>query len=192
MQIHEEINKFINLPENKKHPITYLIQKYDSVTQSQVKESICAIVNSNKEKSARIESSGISEPMDKISPVLWQQELHYFIVEKILSIGICRMDVIFKAINDGVLHVPQSYTKWNHKKNFIKTHILSLLADSLDRKFIDFVVPARNPSAGTDAASINYNHGALVYTGLSSTLLSGMPLISRPIIVKCYFVYLCI
>jgi len=99
------------------------------------------LFRSNKEKSARIESSGSPEPMDKITPTLWQQELHYFIVEKILSIGICRMDVIFKAIDDGVLHVPQSYTKGNHKKNFIKTHILSLLDDSLDRKFIDFVVP---------------------------------------------------
>ena len=120
-----------------------------------MKEGIVAIINSNKEKIARIESGGHLESMDKITQAMWQKELHYFIVEKLLSIGICRMDVIFKAINDGVLHVPTSYTKKNHKKNFIKKFILSLLDNFIDPKFVDFVVPARKSSAGIDAGKIN-------------------------------------
>jgi hypothetical protein len=178
LQIHDAINNFINLPENKKHPITFLIQKYKSVTQFKVKERIHDIINVNKGRSAEKESGGNPVSMERIPPPLWQQELHYFIVEKLLSIGICRMDVIFKAIKDGVLHVPLSYTTGNHKKHFIKTYILSLLVDCIDRQYVDFVVPARKTSAGTDAETINYNQGALVYTGFCSTLLSGMLLLS--------------
>jgi hypothetical protein len=73
--------------------------------------------------------------IDKIPQHLWQQELHYFIVEKLLSIGICRMDVIFKAIKEVVLHVPQSYMQPKHKKQFIKMNIFSLLDDCIDKKF---------------------------------------------------------
>jgi predicted Fe-S protein YdhL (DUF1289 family) len=173
LQIHDEIKKYINMSDNKKNPITFLIQKYKSETQSKMKDRIRNIIVGNKEKTARIESGGHPELMDKFPQRLWQQEMHYFIVEKILSIGICRMDVIFKAIQDGVLHVPQSYTMKNNKKQFIKKYIFSLLDEFMDRKFVDFIVPAWTASAGTDATAINYNHGALVYTGVCSTLLSG-------------------
>ena len=164
LQIHDEIKKFINMSDNKKHPITFLIQKYKSETQSKVKERIRNIIEGNREKSATIESGGQPELIDKIPQHLWQQELHYFIVEKLLSIGICRMDVIFKAIKNGVLHVPQSYMQPKNKRQFIKKNIFSLLDDCIDRKFVDFIVPARTYSPGTDA---------LVYTGVCSTLLSG-------------------
>ena len=56
LQIHDEINKFIYMCDNNKHPITFLIQKYKSETQSKVKERIRTIIEGNREKSARIES----------------------------------------------------------------------------------------------------------------------------------------
>jgi hypothetical protein len=103
MQLHKDINDFINLPENKKHPITFLIQSYDSTPQSELKEKIQACIQANKMRSlSQGSASLIGVVPTKIDYALWRQELHYFIVEKLLTLGICRMDVIFKAIKDGV------------------------------------------------------------------------------------------
>ena len=82
-----------------------------------------------------MESGGHPISMDRIPKHLWQQELHYFIVEKLLSIGICRMDVIFKAIKDGVLHVPLSYIpngttrKISLKRTFSVYSLIVLIAN---------------------------------------------------------------
>ena len=66
-----------------------------------MKDSICAIINIKKEKSARIES-GCPGKMDRTPPALWQHELRYFIVEKIFSIGIC--GIYFNRFMTVVLH----------------------------------------------------------------------------------------
>ena len=149
LQIHDEVNTFMNMSDNKKHPITFLIQKYKSETQSKVKERIRTIIEGNREKSARIESGGLPELMDKIPQHLWQQELHYFIVEKLLSIGICRMDVIFKAIKEGVLHVPQSYMQPDTRNSSLRRTFPVYSNDCIDRKFVIFIVPYAETDANT-------------------------------------------
>jgi hypothetical protein len=175
LQLHKDINDFIHLPENKKHPITFLIQSYDSTPQSELKDKIQACIQANKTMSlSQGSASLIGVRPTKIDCAMWRQELHYFIVEKLLTLGICRMDVIFKAIKDGVLHIPQSYIKSNNRMHFIHTNIMTLLDNkTIDKKFVSFIVPARTSSMGTAAETLNYIHGALVYSGFCSTLSSG-------------------
>ena len=87
-----------------------------------------------------------------------------FIVEKLLSLGICRMEVIFKAIDNGTLHIPKSYAQLKHRKQFVKDQILSILEDNhIDKKFVSFVFPARIASMGTAGDTLNYKRVSLFW-----------------------------
>ena len=48
LNLNVNINAFINTSENKKHPLTFLIQKYGSTLQSNVKSTIKCIIEENK------------------------------------------------------------------------------------------------------------------------------------------------
>ena len=121
------------------------------------------IIEENKSLASM--SEGLSrDALRKIPRELWQQELHYFIVEKLLSLGICRMEVIFKAIDKGTLHTPKSYSKPNNRKQFVKDHILTILEEhQIDKKFISFVFPARIASMGTAGDTLNYKRVSLFW-----------------------------
>jgi len=109
------------MSENKKHPLTFLIQKYGSTLQSDLKGEINSLIQENKNLAPPKEKLD-RDVSKKISKDLWKQELHYFIVEKLLSLGICRMEVIYKAVENGTLHTPKSYVQYKHRKQFIKDH----------------------------------------------------------------------